>query len=42
MKVKFFTLGCKTNQYETSAMEQAFMKSGAQVLRNTNSEKKYF
>ncbi len=28
MKIHFFTLGCKTNQYETNAMEQNFIKNG--------------
>ncbi len=35
MKVQFFTLGCKTNQYETNAMEQKFIESGYEVIRNT-------
>ena len=28
MKVKFYTLGCKVNTYETEAMEQQFMAYG--------------
>ena len=28
MKVKFYTLGCKVNTYETEAMEQQFMTYG--------------
>lgn len=28
MKVAFFTLGCKVNQYETEAMREAFVKAG--------------
>src|SRR5574344_1825386 len=35
MKVQFFTLGCKTNQYETNAMEQKFIESGYEIIRNT-------
>ena len=31
-KVSFCTLGCKVNQYETNAMEQAFIKSGYKVV----------
>ena len=32
MKVAFCTLGCKVNQYETNAMEQAFIKVGYEVV----------
>lgn len=28
MKVSFFTLGCKVNQYETEAMREKFLKAG--------------
>ena len=28
MRVKFYTLGCKVNTYETEAMEQQFMTYG--------------
>lgn len=28
MKVAFYTLGCKVNQYETEAMREAFVRSG--------------
>lgn len=28
MKVAFYTLGCKVNQYETEAMREAFIKAG--------------
>lgn len=28
MKVQFISLGCKTNQYETNAMEQSFKENG--------------
>ena len=31
MKFAFYTLGCKTNQYETQAMEQLFRDRGHQV-----------
>lgn len=31
-KVAFCTLGCKVNQYETNAMEQAFIKTGYKVV----------
>ena len=31
MKFGFYTLGCKTNQYETQAMEQFFLSLGHQV-----------
>ena len=27
MKVAFYTLGCKVNQYETNAMSQAFIEA---------------
>jgi threonylcarbamoyladenosine tRNA methylthiotransferase MtaB len=32
MKAKFITLGCKTNQYESNAMEQSFKKDGIEIL----------
>ena len=32
MKVAFCTLGCKVNQYETNAMEQAIIKVGYEVV----------
>ena len=28
MKIHFISLGCKTNQYETNAMEQKFIEKG--------------
>ncbi len=28
MKVAFYTLGCKVNQYETEAMREAFAAAG--------------
>lgn len=31
MNVKFVTLGCKTNQYETNAMEQSFKNAGYEI-----------
>ena len=33
MKVKFITLGCKTNQYETNAMEQKMKNSGFYIIK---------
>ena len=32
MKVHFISLGCKTNQYETNAMEQSFIKKGYEIV----------
>ena len=37
MKIAFYTLGCKVNQYETQAMEQMFRDRGAEI--GTFSEK---
>ena len=31
MKVKFITLGCKTNYYESQAMSELFRKSGYEI-----------
>ena len=31
MKVKFLTLGCKTNQYESNSMEQKFINAGFEI-----------
>ena len=31
MKVAFYTLGCKVNQYETNAMSQAFIEAGHSI-----------
>ena len=28
MKAAFYTLGCKTNQFETQALERAFLSRG--------------
>ena len=33
MKVAFTTLGCKTNQYETNAMEQKFKEKGYEISK---------
>ena len=30
--VKFITLGCKVNQYETNAMAQKFLEKGYKVI----------
>ncbi len=32
MKVAFYTLGCKVNQYETNGMIQAFMENGYEIV----------
>ena len=31
MRIAFYTLGCKTNQYETQAMEQLLEKAGYEI-----------
>ena len=31
MKFAFYTLGCKTNQYETQAMEQLLRAKGHEI-----------
>ena len=31
MRIAFYTLGCKTNQYETQAMEQLLEKAGCEI-----------
>ena len=31
MRIAFYTLGCKTNQYETQAMEQLFSAKGHEI-----------
>lgn len=36
MKVEFISLGCKTNQYETNAMEQLFIQNGHHIVLNKN------
>jgi len=33
MKVKFLTLGCKVNQYETQALMEEFVQSGHQITK---------
>lgn len=37
--VKFITLGCKVNQYETNAMAQKFLEKGYKVIEEENEEK---
>ena len=32
MKIAFFTLGCKVNQYETQALEQLFTNRGDELV----------
>ena len=32
MKVKFYTLGCKVNQYESQAMGEALQKKGYEIV----------
>ena len=32
MKVAFYTLGCKVNQYETNGMIQEFIKYGYEIV----------
>ena len=32
MKVAFYTLGCKVNQYETNGMIQAFLEKGYEIV----------
>ena len=32
MKVAFYTLGCKVNQYETNAMQNEFENAGFEVV----------
>lgn len=31
MKIAFYTLGCKVNQYETNAMIQKFIEAGHEI-----------
>ena len=33
-KIKFITLGCKVNQYETNAMSQKFIEKGYKLVEN--------
>lgn len=37
MKVKFYTLGCKVNQYETQAMGEALKKRGYEIAHENDS-----
>lgn len=41
MKIAFYTLGCKVNQYETQVMRELFEKSG-HTITNINSEADVF
>ncbi len=36
MKVAFYTLGCKVNQYETEAMKNLFKKNGFHIVENVD------
>lgn len=36
MKIKFYTLGCKVNQYETECMRELFEKQGFSVTNDEN------
>ena len=38
MKIGFFTLGCKVNQYETEAMKEKFLERGHEVLLDETSQ----
>lgn len=38
--VKFITLGCKVNQYETNAMAQKFLEKGYEVIEEEKTKKK--
>ena len=33
MRVKFYTLGCKVNQYETQALMEEFASQGCQITK---------
>ena len=37
-RVKFITLGCKVNQYETNAMAQKFIENGYELLNENQSK----
>lgn len=39
MKVKFVTLGCKVNQYETNAMTQKFIDKGYEIIEENDDTK---
>ena len=36
--VRFVTLGCKVNQYETNAMAQKFLEKGYQIIEEITPE----
>ena len=38
MKVHFISLGCKTNQYETNAMEQSFINKGYEIAKDEKAD----
>lgn len=38
MKVKFYTLGCKVNQYESQAIGEALEKKGFEITREKNAD----
>ncbi len=38
MKVAFYTLGCKVNQYETEALKEKFVARGFEVISSRNSD----
>ena len=38
MKIAFYTLGCKVNQYETEAMREKFAQAGFEVLSDLSNE----
>lgn len=38
MKVKFYTLGCKVNQYESQAMSEALKKRGFEITNEKNAD----
>jgi len=38
MKVKFYTLGCKVNQYETQAIMEKFLENGHTIVDSSNAD----
>ena len=36
MKISFFTLGCKVNQYETEAMKNLFFENNWKIVNNSD------
>ncbi len=38
MKVKFYTLGCKVNQYESQAISEALIKRGFEITSDKNAD----